>query len=67
MLKFSSDVKAGALMESIDGAYCSEPTTSSPRLQIAVWPVVLGDFIVVERPAVLEGIWRARWSRENRC
>ena len=46
LLKFSSDVKAGALLESIDGVYCSEPTTSSPRTRIAVWPDALGEFIV---------------------
>jgi hypothetical protein len=29
-------VEAGALMESIDGACCSEPPTSSPTTRIAV-------------------------------
>ena len=33
-------------MESIDDVCCSEPTTSSPRTRIAVWPVALGEFII---------------------
>ena len=45
VLKFIGDVEAGALMESIDGACCSEPTTSPPTTRMAVWPVALGEFL----------------------
>ena len=58
VLKINGDVEAAGLMESIDGACCSEPTTSSPRTPIAVWPVNLAAFIVVVRSAMPEGIWR---------
>ena len=67
VLKFNGDVEAEELMESIDGASCSEPTTSSPTTLIAVLAVILGTFIDMERPAVPEGSWRARQSRDNRC
>ena len=49
MLKFNGEVEAEELMESIDGASCSEPTTSSPTTLIAVLAVILGKFIDVER------------------
>ena len=45
VLKFIGDVEAGALMESIDGACCSEPMTSPPTTRMAVWPVALGEFL----------------------
>ena len=68
MLKFNGEVEAEELMESIiDGASCSEPTTSSLTTLIAVLAVILGTFIDMERPAVPEGSWRARQSRDNRC
>ena len=54
-------------MVSINGACCSEPTTSSPTTPIAVWAVVLGEFINMERSAALEGSSRARRSRDSRC
>ena len=67
MLKFIGEVEAEELMESIDGASCSEPTTSSPTTLIAVLAVILGTFIDMEWPAVPEDSWRARQSRDNRC
>ena len=48
-LKFIGDVKAGALIESVDGACCSEPPTSSPTTRIAVWVDFLGKIIVLTR------------------
>ena len=66
-MKFIGDVKAGALMVSIDGACCSEPTASSTTTPIAVLTATLGEFIVMERAEVPEGIWCAWLSRDSQC
>ena len=59
-LKFMGAVEAGALMESIEGACCSEPPTSSPSTRIAVLVDFMGKIIALSRSAVPNSTWCAR-------
>ena len=60
-------VEAGALMESIDGACCSEPPTSSPTTRIAVLVDDLGKIIALTQSVVPNSTWRARLSPGILC